>query len=183
MISSDTKLAISAGSLFGFLLMVRDACKRRDREDAAEIRRQVDMLAAVQKFNDEEALRKSRLVVPPFPITPPVTPPVAPPVEPLPTALRQLTGSPLHPIPGRKYYVTAQVEFPATLIASISAVQGQAQDHGFVDVGVSDKRPENWPSTAKGNYFVTGRYAGVPTPLDRSYVAGQVKIVDVWEEG
>jgi hypothetical protein len=98
-----------------------------------------------------------------------------------PTGPRQLTGDPLTPEPGGRYWATVQVHAPASFFASKSKVKAAAEAKGFTNVGVSDTRPSGWPGTAQGSYYVSGTYAGAPQTMARTAAMGQVNAVDVWK--
>ncbi len=93
---------------------------------------------------------------------------------------RQLPPGPIQATPGMLYRATVRVSFPLSMMASASKTQGEAQKRGFSNVSVTTSPPPGWPG-AKGDYYVTGVYQGVPKFMDRSAAAGQVNVIDVWQ--
>ena len=160
---------IAFGAVGAFLIL-RSYLQQRDDADRAEIIRQGNLLP------------KLNVPFPPAPIPVPVPPPQpAPQPQPAP-ARPTLINGPLQAIPGRVYHATVDISAPASWAASTESVHSQATKAGFTNVTVDEgRKPAGWPGTRSGDYYVSAVYSGAPKTMDRSYLGGQVKIVEVWE--
>ncbi len=111
-------------------------------------------------------------------------PPMAPPA-PSPTPSGgplQITQGPIIAFPGRTYFVALSVSGLVSGLASPAAVERVARARGFTDVVVFTSRPQNWPGTLTGDFYVRGTYAGAQAEFQRktSTFALSVVLNDVW---
>jgi hypothetical protein len=165
-------LGVSGG--VGTALLLRAWAKARDERDRAAILKLAAEAGVAQIAHDRAKLLAVHPVFQPAVV--PAIVPVAPPAVP-----RQIPDSPLTPEAGRLYRVVVNVNFPASLAAGVSDVKRQAEKSGFQDVLVSKTKPQGWPGSVNGDYYVTATYAGGPASMARSYLGGEVAIKDVWE--
>ncbi len=69
--------------------------------------------------------------------------------------------------PGRHYWATVDVGFPASITADPEAITKLAAERGFVNVSVSETRPPNWPGRSEGDYYISGQYRGAPSSISK----------------
>jgi len=128
--------------------------------------------------------------LPPTPVAPPLPSPGPSPVPgpqppaptPIPIVAAHVISGPLVAENGRLYRATVDISAPASWIADTDKVHNQAIKAGFTDVSVQKgRKPAGWPGSQSGDYYVTGIYSGSQKTMARSYLGGEVSIVEVWE--
>ena len=84
--------------------------------------------------------------------------------------------------PGKRYHAQVEVNFPASVAASVDKVREYAAKEGFVNVQVFEKKPADFPGAdLAADYYVRAIYQGAPRTLEKSYGGGQVNILGAWE--
>lgn len=167
---------IGVGAL-GIFLLVRHDLKQKEEAERQKIRGLGNALAEAERLRLEalEAERRRGL--------PPPTPGSTTPSQPAAPRLVQIMG-PLVTVPGRRYLVNIETNGSVNAAASVSKIGDFARKEGFSDVNVSEVKPQGWPSSAGGDYFLEGTYAGsAPKTWERktSVFLGSVVVLDAWE--
>jgi hypothetical protein len=84
--------------------------------------------------------------------------------------------------PGLRYHAQIEVNFPASLAASVSKVKEMAEGLGFSRVEVFEKKPADFPEPDHGaDYYVRAVYTSIPQTLQKSHGGGQVNVLAAWE--
>jgi len=173
--SKAIDIALTAGGSVGAFLLLRSWARDRDARDRKALAEIIAKISREQAQRDAERARRSAELTKPQIVTPPGASPI-----PVPSGPRRVAGDQLVPTSGAFYRVTVDVKFPASMMASMSKVKKEAENHGFTNVNVSKDRPPGWPGSS-GSYYVSASYSGEPRTMARSYAGGQVVIKDVWE--
>lgn len=159
---ATTKLAI--GIVLGYVFArVVDVLTRKEVE-----RVQVLPVPYVPQGDD---------VKPTKPVPKPSIPPTPAPTETKPVLL---TANPVPVVAGRRYRVILAVGFPFSFAANEATVKKEAEDLGFRNVKAQRQRPEDFPGSRQGDYYIEGTWGGGGTTLARPTVPG-ISLVEVWE--
>lgn len=77
------------------------------------------------------------------------------------TARGRIVGDgPIVAFPGMTYFVAVETNGSVDSVATVARVKAKAEAEGFRDVMVEEERPELWPITSEGDYFVRATFRG-----------------------
>lgn len=94
----------------------------------------------------------------------------------------QLTGDPILLLKGRTYFAVLHTTGVIDAAANPDRVKSEGEKQGFRDVFVSKARPQFFPGSATGDYYVRATYAGDDRDIARkqSVFLGSVSLLDAW---
>jgi len=90
-------------------------------------------------------------------------------------------GGPLELFPGHTYFAVVELNGLASA-GSASNVKAEAEKLGFRDVAVFTDRPQFWPGSRRGTYYVRGTYRGPQRQqlVKTSGFLWSVVVLDAW---
>jgi hypothetical protein len=65
-----------------------------------------------------------------------------------------------------RYVATADVSFPASMLASSDLIRSKLIEKGFTNVQVSDQKPAGFPLPGSGDYYVSVDWPSAPKVFD-----------------